>query len=359
MNTLKRTLSVAIVAALASPVYATDIAPLSIGGEVVTDPSEAKFYAQVKQALPNGTEGFCGGSILDSKHILTAAHCVDTDDGVTADDVANIKVLVGSSHRMKNHYDGEFKAVKSIHIHENWKQSTMYSGWDIAILELEHPITDNVQSITLPTATDISNAYAQQEVFLFGLGIDESQYLANDLEKTNMYPIPEASLGNYACSIDSGAESRLICTTSVDYDGGDKGTTCGGDSGGPLTYLTNDGVYQQIGLVSYGPSNAFCGADWTSHYTNIQTYVDSGWIDSVITNPGSALNYDPTNDTCQYSDGDDKSWKESAAVCEFEGTTPPTTDPDTPSGNGGDSGGGSTGLLTLLGLGFLAIRRKK
>ncbi len=352
MNKLKKVLSTIVMTATAFSVNALEISPMSVGGENVTDSSKSKFYVQVHQSTASGSS-FCGASIIDSKHILTAAHCVDQADGSSADDPSNVTIIVGGYER-PYFYEDEFKKVKTIHVHENWDESDMFDGWDIAILELESPITDNVSSITLPTSTELSDAYLASDVVLFGMGIDETRITANKLQETDMYLVPVLSHSAYGCSLNVGAEDKILCTSSIDYGNGDKGTTCSGDSGGPLTYLTNDGDYQQIGIVSYGSPDWLCGADNTSQFTNLQYFVNSGWIASKITSSGVALTFDPSLDDCVYGDGDDANWKQNAAVCEFEGTNPPET-------SVGDSGGsgGSTGLLTLLGLGLLTLRRKQ
>lgn len=54
--------------------------------------------------------------------------------------------------------------------------------------------------------------------------------------------------------------------------------SCGGDSGGPLKYISkvnNVSKYVQYGIVSYGPKH--CGADGQPGvYTNVSKYIS--WI---------------------------------------------------------------------------------
>ncbi|MDE1129903.1 trypsin-like serine protease, partial [Klebsiella pneumoniae] len=82
------------------------------------------------------------------RFILTAAHCVEPSvfsDGWTIND---LRVLV-KNPTMNDVFVDEFKDVRSITIHPNYEPSDLWIN-DIAVLELTHPITDNVQSITLP-----------------------------------------------------------------------------------------------------------------------------------------------------------------------------------------------------------------
>ena len=50
--------------------------------------------------------------------------------------------------------------------------------------------------------------------------------------------------------------------------------TCNGDSGGPIVYETNQRVYYQVGIVSFGSKD--CGGGKPAIYTRISTF--SKWI---------------------------------------------------------------------------------
>ncbi len=107
-----------------------------------------------------------GGTIVNDRFILTAAHCVEPSvftDGWTIND---LRVLV-KNPTMNDVFVEEFKDVRSITIHPDYVPSDLWIN-DIAVLELTRPITDNVQSITLPQ--DFGD-YSSKSVYqIFGLG---------------------------------------------------------------------------------------------------------------------------------------------------------------------------------------------
>jgi len=50
-----------------------------------------------------------------------------------------------------------------------------------------------------------------------------------------------------------------------------------GDSGGPLIYLESDGIYTEVGIVSFGAS-AGCQLGYPAAFTRVNSYLD--WISS-------------------------------------------------------------------------------
>ena len=74
---------------------------------------------------------FCGGSILDESHILTAAHCVDS---VTPDELR----IVAGVHNLTEIFPTT-SGVDAIYVHPNWSAFSSERRNDIAILRLSEP----------------------------------------------------------------------------------------------------------------------------------------------------------------------------------------------------------------------------
>lgn len=110
---------------------------LKIVGGYTIDITEAPYQV----SLQYYNSHICGGSIIDEKWIMTAAHCTD---GSKAE---NFQVRVGSAQYSKN---GELIKVKRIEQHELFNYFDI--DYDYSLLELQTPITfdDNKQKIKLP-----------------------------------------------------------------------------------------------------------------------------------------------------------------------------------------------------------------
>ena len=99
-----------------------------------------------------GGYGFCGGTIIASKFVLTAAHCVDKRDAsgwyIRPYKEYEIAVRIGD-HNIKlasDDHEGleaRFINVKRIIAHHDWDPSGVgqtQKGYDIALLELEEEL---------------------------------------------------------------------------------------------------------------------------------------------------------------------------------------------------------------------------
>jgi secreted trypsin-like serine protease len=311
-----------------------DISTAIVGGKP-TSLNQTPFFARLI-LYKSGADHFaniCGGSIVNDRFVLTAAHCVESgvfSDGWSTDD---LRVLV-KNPTMDDVYVSEFKDVRRITTHPDYDPNKLWIN-DLAILELSRPITDNVKSITLPQDFgDYSDASVYQ---IFGLGQTSTTDTSapNSLRWAEVDPLTDAECAALVSGFNS---QETLCANGFedrDYTG-----ICRGDSGGPLTYVDDDGMYQQIGIVSYGSS--ICeSAAIPSVFTEILTYTT--WIE-LQTSSGVKTSYDPilaiTED--YHSEGDSEIFV------------------DDGDDGGGGGGGGSIGAGLLMIGGWLGwIRRYK
>lgn len=219
-----------------------------VGG---TDAPEGAYPYQV--SLQYGGSHICGGSIIGTEWILTAAHCLK---GVPT---TGIRVVAGTNTLDAG---GTAHSVERRVLHERYVHSGGGSPHDIGVVKLTTPITytPRIQPITLPALPELLGGTAT----LTGWGATHADGgPSNTLQHAGMTVLPVATC---ALHFTSGAVDPLshICTLAPDDDP-NPASGCIGDSGGPLA---QNGT--QIGIVSFGSGR--CSRSSPTVYTNVGTY---------------------------------------------------------------------------------------
>ncbi|HVF19354.1 MAG TPA: serine protease [Mycobacteriales bacterium] len=175
---------------------------------------------------------FCGGSVISSGWVLTAAHCVA--DGSAAD----LYVVTGRTDLTKTS-QGQRIAVSAVYVHPAYENSTH----DVALLKLSTPTTS--PAIQLSSAADDGLEAPGTKVTVAGWG-DQTPTLGinstNKLRSVDLNVVSDSECGQTNFGFD---DATGVCAAALLKD------SCQGDSGGPLF---TGGV--QIGVVSYGQSCA-------------------------------------------------------------------------------------------------------
>ncbi|KAJ8668204.1 hypothetical protein QAD02_009867 [Eretmocerus hayati] len=243
-----------------------------VGGQ---DADEGEFPHQVSLQYGFGSflSHLCGGSIINDRWILTAAHCPEAVPG------QQIFVKAGKHfiHEDNEAHEQIAKVSKSI-VHEKYPGGV--APYDIALLKLESPLKFNkfVKPIALPK----KNSQVEGEVILSGWGsVAPSGFgTPNNLQKANLPVVNFESCKEALISVlgqSSPLETSNVCTGPL--TGGV--SACSGDSGGPLIKVGNDGKSEVIGIVSWGIIP--CGSlGAPSVYTGVSSYID--WIEKTISN---------------------------------------------------------------------------
>jgi secreted trypsin-like serine protease len=254
-----------IIAILSTDILAEASKPLIVGGEKSAENTRSWVVALVNKNQPeNAKAQFCGGAIIGSHEILTAAHCIYKKNK------SDIQVLNGTQSLRSG---GKRLNVIEIIEHPNYNPQS-YDN-DLAILKLDKSPDGDV--INLATAQDDSNAIQKnQEVIVAGWGYTKD---ADNQSPTELFEVkvpitsPEKCKSAYK-KLEAEVSDNMIC---AGYDPGGK-DACQGDSGGPLFIERENKTYLQIGIVSWGIGCA--EPNKYGVYTRISKYIS--WIDMHV-----------------------------------------------------------------------------
>lgn len=185
----------------------------------------------------------CGGSLVASKWIVSAAHCVSA---IVTDPSVYTWACGIHDRTVDDTWTQKFTTV-SVARHPDYSGSKIQN--DIAIFEVdeEATYTDNVMPVCFPAADDV---FESQESIAVGWGSTSSGGSSASKHREVSLPI----LTNAKCEERFDGTSNLIepkTQLCAGEEGGDK-DTCQGDSGGPLVVKKADGNWYLAGLTSWG-----------------------------------------------------------------------------------------------------------
>lgn len=254
-----------------------------VGGEEATD---GQFPYQVRiYGVQNDDVGFCGGSVIGDKWVLTAAHCVL--------DVSEVVVGYGSADRSATTKIPSEKVI----VHPAYMEG---KAADVALIKLKSPIGEANRIGLADEAAEKTLAAPGAKLVVSGWGalwevkkdqavmdmlnsLPSGKRMQEEMEfPQKLHWVEIEAIEPQECRSayqEEGSAFKIEDTEICAMQPGKRKDSCYGDSGGPLVVQAADGERPvQVGIVSWG--------EWCAHETlpGVYARVSSfkGWIDDTI-----------------------------------------------------------------------------
>lgn len=241
---------------------APDVTPKIVGGEPTPD-GERSYQV----SLQNPEDGhFCGGALIDTQWVLTAAHCVQD----------SFEVFLNSTELWGG--DGIWIPVAQVIVHPEFDPSTL--NHDLALVRLAEPAPETIKPLALASPAIMAATRPGDLARVSGWGaLNNEREFPTDLQQVDV-PLIDNRLCQESYLELYGPDAVTDSMLCAGYPEGGK-DTCSGDSGGPLT-LTVDEQDYSIGVVSWGHQQCALPG-YYGVYARTDVHLD--WIEQAMDSP--------------------------------------------------------------------------
>ena len=261
---------------------AQDESPPTIIGGQLAGPGEWPWQVALINAGGDPyLDQYCGGSLIETDWVVTAAHCV------TGSDPGDVQVLAGI-HNLDNPEAGYQRLdVAEIFVHPQYNQAAQHDK-DVALLRLDDdanlgPTSGGQMVATVSLVSAGGGNWAGAQASISGWGHTGGGYPTQLMEA--VVPVVTNADCNDGNSYNGAVTANMLC---AGYAAGGV-DTCYGDSGGPL--VVDGPNWKLAGITSWG--NGCAQPNYYGVYTRVSSMV--GWIEETMDSGSTTDPYEPNN----------------------------------------------------------------
>lgn len=259
-----------------------------VGGEMAK-PGAFPWQIAIRKLdkYANGAPHQCGGSLIGSCWVVTAAHCFPT---TASSSLRRLRVRVGDYFNSDDYSDMTDKQreelekaensrdveILKVYKHENYR-SYPAPKQDIALIRLKQCVRFEkfVRPVCLPSSLH-DPTQAEFACSISGWGATNytqlPDELPNCLQFAQLHIKDTKACAEELADVSTSKEPLFDTTNMICAKGKKKEDTCQGDSGGPLVCQNFEDDIQPTlyGITSFGIG---CGGETPGVYTKVSTYI--------------------------------------------------------------------------------------
>ncbi|KAM4872879.1 chymotrypsin-C [Thomomys bottae] len=257
--------SVSPAASCGVPSFPPNLSARVVGGDDA-NPHSWPWQISLQYLRDDTWRHTCGGTLIASNFVLTAAHCIDKS--------LTYRVVLGKSNLSVEDEEGSVIAgVDTIYVHELWISLLVLN--DIALIKLAEPVelSETIQVACLPE----KEALLPQDYpcYVTGWGRLWTDGPIADQLQQGLQPIVDHATCSRWDYWSFRVRKTMVCA------GGDGViSACNGDSGGPLNCPAENGAWEVHGIVSFGSPLGCNTLKKPTVFTRVSAYID--WINKKM-----------------------------------------------------------------------------
>ncbi|CAH1646525.1 unnamed protein product [Spodoptera littoralis] len=249
-------------------------------GGTITDLDEFPWMALLGYRTNKGTTSYqCGGVLVNHRYVLTAAHCITGAIEQAVGTLITVRLGEYDTQQDVDCIDSvcadrpQEIRVASAFPHPGYSDKNKNRQDDIGIVRLATRATYTYYVQPICLIDNRARLDVGSDVYVAGWGKTLNGRNSPIKLKLNLPIFNKQECDDKYRGLGAILSDNQICAGGVFAE-----DACRGDSGGPLMKKTPNGIWEVVGVVSFGYG---CGRDgWPGVYTSVARYID--WIQNTI-----------------------------------------------------------------------------